>query len=53
MNSAKLENIKSLCKKKEVSFLYTNGKQSQKEIRVTILFRIVSKKNKILKNKAK
>jgi hypothetical protein len=36
---------------KRVAFLYINNEQSEKEIRKTILFTIVFKKPKILRNK--
>ena len=36
---------------KSMAFLYTNNERSEREIREAILFTIISKKNKILRNR--
>lgn len=43
MNSAKQEDTKSK-HKKSLAFLYANNKNSEKEIKKTITFKIVSKR---------
>ena len=53
MNSVKLQDTKLIYIYKSVVFLYTNNKQSEREIKKIIPFIVASKKNKIPSNKPK